>query len=423
MRQRHVLWLLGRRMTTVYVPLQLQTTVIPEVWTHHHHHQQLRTFKPTKSISTLGITGKKKDFDLPPSPPVAPPGSGAGNNNFIPPSSGNDGESDKQRIMRKEFEKKIVVKPATNQDTTEAYKNDALKLKQRIGLFRRRFRLTDEIQDSNGKKIYIPPRKLANGSTLPQIRAGAWLDQARYCRGGGDSIAGSEASRSLLRGKKDLMAFLRYAVHSHQAHTFVLLNHGVPQELLQHNVDLAARMLIDMSASECLFKQQNYAQKHNSPAAESAVRDLSGVRIRDNITGETRALSWPYNNHDWQHDLQLYWAVMNRIATRIGVVVLWKRPREREPDAYRSPESLLSMPPLYWKVEFTRGLHYDPEVLPPSKHPQVHPVIKWEPLQDAADPGQVYIQLQGHSTQTPNNEPMAVSLLFNACFRSHLIIV
>jgi hypothetical protein len=114
---------------------------------------------------------------------------------------------------------------------------------------------------------------------------------------------------------------------------------------------------------------------------------------------------------------------MNRIATRIGVVVLWKRPREREPDAYRSPESLLSMPPLYWKVEFTRGLHYDPEVLPPSKHPQVHPVIKWEPLQDTADPGQVYIQLQGHSTRTPNKEPMPVSLLFSACFRSHPIIV
>ena len=341
---------------------------------------------------------------------------------------------------------------------------------------------------------------------LAQIRAGAWLDPSSYCKGGGTTIAGTEAARKLLRGKKDLIELLGYAVHSHGKQSLVLQSHGIPRQVLQHHVDFAARLLYRLQAQEVAFKQFNEMTKYNSVAAIEAVQSLRQVLVRNFVTGENQAMAWPVHDHpkgvnnnnndddnnndesskqqqapaqQWADDLTLYWTVMNRIATRLGVAVLLKRPglgRDRlelmtsvmspppsslssSSSSQHSSHSMLKTPPYYWKVEFQRGLHFCPEQLPstgrsplppsssqqqqqqPNHDPsaldvpltpppqqqqqQQHlcPVLEFTPLHGVAAPGHCRIRLQG--TGNPGggggaaSEPMPVSLSFDACFRIH----
>lgn len=287
------------------------------------------------------------------------------------------------------------------------------------------------------------------------------------------SIAGTEAARKLLRGKKDLIELLGYAVHSHAKQSLVLQSHGIPRQVLQHHIDYAARLLCRLQAQEVSFKQFNEIAKYNSVAAMDAVQSLRRVLVRSAVTGESHALPWPLdeepveendpNEHSpqqqqqqlWVDDLTLYWTVMNRIATRLGVAVLLKRPglgRDRlelmttaasePPQPHHSSHSMLRTPPYYWKVEFQRKLHFSPEQLPPtgrsatsslrdnmlplessssSSAPPQHlfPVLEFTPLQGVAAPGHCRIRLQGTGHPANGEPPMNVSLSFDACFRIH----
>jgi len=278
---------------------------------------------------------------------------------------------------------------------------------------------------------------------LPQIRAGAWLDPKGYCRGGGKSIAGTEAARKLLRGKKDLIELLGYAVHETAKESIVCTGHGIPPQVLQHHVDFAAQLLVRLQAQNLSFKQFNDYFKHNSVAAIDAVQNIRQVLVRDAVTGENRAIPWPLMEEpkQWVEDLTLYWTVMNRIATRLGVAVLMKRPGightgplgHAEPQYQFSPSttSTLNTPPHYWKVEFQRDWHFAPEQLPggasrshPQQQQQLYPVLEFTPLKGVAAPGHCRIRLQGLASNAPNDKssnnnssPMRVSLSFDACFR------
>lgn len=332
------------------------------------------------------------------------------------------------------------------------------------------------VVDTNNKTIWIPPKPIVSGSTtnsddkssstssndskadeqhyratlskpaapppnkkrqqLAQIRAGAWLDAPSYCKGGGASIAGTEAARKLLRGKKDLIELLGYAVHSGSGkQSLVLQNHGIPRQVLQHHVDYAAQLLLRLQAQEVSFKQFNQVDKYNSVASDYAVKSIRQVLVRDAVTGENQVIPWPLAVEDeeneqerWVQDLALYWTVMNRIATRLGVAVLLKRPgigRERQEQAMLSSQpsnSMLKTPPHYWKVEFHRELHFDPEQLPPAgrskQQPQeLYPVLEFTPLKGVASPGHCRIRLQGVASSSGDDHPLRVSLSFDACFR------
>ena len=346
-------------------------------------------------------------------------------------------------------------------ENKEAGKNKQLKQKQRVGVLKRRFPLQNEIQDTNGKTIWVPPKVVVGSSTssdrlydeknatvqLPQIRAGAWLDPGMYCRGGGKTIAGTEAARKLLRGKKDLIELLGYAVHDQRAScsitstkqsddAFVLQSHGIPPQVLQHHVDFAAHLLLRLQAQEVSFKQFNQSKGHNSVAAVDAVKSIRHVHARDAVTGENQVVPWPFDEERAEHlldDLTLYWTVMNRIATRLGVAVLLKRPGIGRLDDHPLSESselssptnsMLKTPPHHWKVAFQRGLHFAPEQLPPtggrpSSTQQLHPVAEWTPLKGVAAPGHCCIRLQGSSILPGGDQQKAfrVSLSFDACFR------
>jgi hypothetical protein len=406
------------------------------------------TKESTSKLTTAVITSKKKDNVS--SPPAHQRGTGS---QPTPPPR----EENRTRLVGKDatttaksndnnsprdVPRRIVVKVAQSENT-----NEKLKQKQRVGVLKRRFPLEHEITDSGGKIIWEPPRTVVERNQIvatqfPQIRATAWLDPAMYCRGGGKSIAGTDAARKLLRGKKDLMELLGYAVHNskfasskQKQQSFVLQGHGVPPQMLQHHVDFAASLLTRLSAAEVSFKQFNVSQHHNSAGASEAVRDIRWTHVRDCETGENRAVPWPLEDGvHWEDDLQLYWTVMNRIATRLGLAVLLKRPRDLPPyyennqrnssTEDRMPmapsNSLLKTPPHHWKVEFSREWHFAPEQLPPvnTRRSQLYPILEWAPLDGVAAPGHVCIRLQGTSS-IDDMESLAVSLSFDACFRTN----
>jgi hypothetical protein len=362
---------------------------------------------------------------------------------FITPPKATSGSVEGKRP---DEERRIVVKRSV--DSSSNLPRDPLELQQRVGLINRRFPLEHEITDSGGKTIWIPAKHVLLNDQIvatqfPQIHAAAWLDPATYCRGGGQSIAGTVAARQLLRGKKDLMEVLGHAVYSgaaSKAHrkSIVLLGHGLPPQILQHHIDSAAALLERLQASEVSFKQFNVAQHHNSLASTEAVREIRWSHVRDAATGENRVVPWPIDASEpnpWQDDLQLYWTVMNRIATRLGLAVLLKRPQvlapvnpetltNRRPRAdYSLPgiptNSMLHTPPHHWKVKFSREFHFLPQTLPPSNRfagGLLLPVLEWTPLEGVAAPGHVCIRLQGEASGA-----VPISLCFDAGFRTHVI--
>jgi hypothetical protein len=444
---------------------------IAQRWIGRFHHKDEGCFCPSiqrqsvdfvstkdlsgKLVSSTWTTSKRKDNH---DPPDKRPESSNGELNsptkeaetrFVaPPLKSAPGLIDPKR---RDEARRIVVKRSTDSTSgNSSLPSDPLELRQRVGLINRRFPLEHEITDSGGKTIWIPAKNvLLNdqivATQIPQIQAAAWLDPATYCRGGGQSIAGTVAARQLLRGKKDLMEVLGHAVYSGSSSktnrkSIVLLGHGLPPQILQHHINSAAALLDRLQASEISFKQFNVAQHHNSLASTEAVREIRWSHVRDAATGENRVVPWPIDPTEpnpWQDDLQLYWTVMNRIATRLGLAILLKRPQvlaPMNPDTLTSrrprsdyslpgipTNSMLHTPPHHWKVKFSRELHFLPQSLPPSNRfagGLIHPVLEWTPLEGVAAPGLVCIRLQGESSGSPT---MPISLCFDAGFRTHVI--
>ena len=405
----------------------------------------------TKSISTTIIASKKNDIpsekslsftrDLDRQSDIVP-----STKEVIRLTKSNPSKSEETKLleMKRSFEARrlIVKRSAMNDLETTAIIKSPLDLRQRIGIVNRRFSLEHEITDSGGKTVWIPVQTIVNtdrlaGTKLPQINASAWLDPSTYCRGGGKTIAGTVAARQLLHGKKNLMEVLGHAVYSStsklvQRHrSIILCGHGVPPQLLQHHIDSADKLLLHLNASEVSFKQFNVSQSDSVTAMTDAVRDIRWGHVRNMETGENRVIPWPIDNvSDWEYDLQLYWTVMNRIATRLGLPVLLKQPQAtvlpkpetstRRPRAdYNAPvllnNSMLNVPPHHWRVKFSRDLHFSTDQFPTSRS-HLYPVIEWTPLEGVATPGHVCIRLQGQSTNGNGDTP--ISLSFDASFRS-----
>ena len=414
--------------------------------------QSIRSFSKDSSnkssISTAVITSKKNDppSDKTPLGPTKPD-----------PSISPDTTTTLHELKRFNETKRLVVKRTTavdDIDTSEIIKKP-FDFRQRIGIVNRRFPLDHEITDSGGKTIWIPVKTMVNSNhnhnsnnnsndrsgeiKLPQINASAWLDPSAYCRGGGKTIAGTVAARQLLHGKKDLMEVLGHAVYSStsklvQRHrSIILCGHGVPPQLLQHHIDAADKLLLHLNASEVSFKQFNVSQSDNVTAMDDAVRDLRWGHVRDAETGENRVITWPISDSmDWGYDLQLYWTVMNRIATRLGLPVLLQQPQATisKPEVstrrlraeYNIPallhSSMLHVPPHHWRVKFSRDWHFSPHQFPTARS-HIYPVVEWTPLEGVATPGHVCIRLQG--LVSTSNDPIPISLCFDASFRSNSV--
>ena len=196
----------------------------------------------------------------------------------------------------------IIVKRGdlTNPSTTTA------PAQPMVGKLKPRFPLERQIRDSQGKTIWIPASKMLE---YPIVRANALLDSSTYVRSGGDSIAGTEAARRLLHGKKDLIVLLRYV----QRPT-LLQGHGIPSQLLDHLLESALALLNSTNAANILRWEQTNDGRHDNEQilAEWCVENLKQIQVDGNIA--TMSELYFESAEDL---LLLYWTVMDRIVKRL----------------------------------------------------------------------------------------------------------
>eukprot|EP00934_Nitzschia_sp_Nitz4_P007337 Nitzschia sp. Nitz4//scaffold10_size219509//132095//133330//NITZ4_001438-RA/size219509-snap-gene-0.399-mRNA-1//-1//CDS//3329532950//7327//frame0 len=281
--------------------------------------------------------------------------------------------------------------------------------------------------------FYFPGRPLNSAGTgdstdgsfrphvLPTIDAAALLDPLHYCKksvrqtpGDNHGINGTDAARRLLRGKKEFIL----AARSLQRQPAILQGHGVPSLLFQHCIDMADALLLQFTpnAVECTFHNYNLPD-----ATATVLPEILRIRSRD---ATNRVSPWPPEGsliEEWDYHLELYLTVMERIASHLGQVLL--KPchlaEEDDDDFTSSPFLFPHATPPRWNVDILRGsyfnLHSQKEgIIPPM------PIVEFS--EDSKHPGHILIRIQGVSQ--PNGEfgdfrsPQAVTLTFDACFRS-----
>lgn len=229
---------------------------------------------------------------------------------------------------------------------------------------------------------------------LPILRASALLDTREYCiqsANASTSKSGTDAAKRLLRGKRDIVQFLR----RHQSsQAFCLQGHGIPVQLLQDHIDMADALL-SSDASTLSFRQTS---------TKIQVRFKEGT----------------YGSRTWQasealtFSMQLYLTAMDRLAASLGIV--FDRPSVDDPtefeDEYENAfqeASLSSQVAQSWNVQLLRGFSSD--ALPV---PHVAPVVEF------SGPQQLGIRLQGYPTQDGSlrrKKRQAVTLSYEADFR------
>jgi hypothetical protein len=108
---------------------------------------------------------------------------------------------------------------------------------------------------------------------------------------------------------------------------------------------------------------------------------------------------------------------MNRLATHLAQVLI---------DEHRQVS--------HWNVEFLRNLSFVPQLLPADTGEPVSPIVEWVARTGISAPGRVIITLQGFANPHHRNfqhkdsdqptrqrqrglPPVAVTLVFDACFR------
>ena len=363
------------------------------------------------------------------------------------------------------------------------------------------------IKTKDGDSVHI---------ALPNLNASSLLDPAKYCRysanpsqagsaamthGVSRSISGTDAARRLLRGKKEFVDTVRsqlvldqpvsskqrqssssHAGNKHKqrkSHAAILVDHGIPPQLLQHCIDMTDALLNHYgNASECSF--HNYYQqrasfqynKHTPSTGSTAPRvplpQVLRVRSRNSTN---RCTVWPPsssledgNNEsaaEWNHNMSLYLTVMERLASKLHIVL--KRTKHREesssshqhlpgPDAKDeeddSEEDVTASPLLFgnsssphWNVDMLRESYYDVrhnhnEGKSSSTNPS-DPllIVEWEQaLPSSPIIGHVLLRLQGQaSKQNPllnssntsssprKSASQQVTMVFDSCFRQEII--
>ena len=264
---------------------------------------------------------------------------------------------------------------------------------------------------------------------LNSIDASALLDPRKYCRSSSKStlthnvsrsIDGTAAARRVLRGKKDFFVAARKLINNPSP--VLLTGHTVPDQLLQHCIDMGDEILkfYGPDACECSFynyhndidDQNNYYYQQQQQQQRGGSNNSQGrkpvslplhVKVRQR-GGNNKCLQPPsvynsqiYTNNDidWDHHLELYLTVMENFTNQLGKIfekdyssstttttknndkagddrnnISNKSASSKPPpiDEYHEDDdddftssSLLyqTSPPPKWNVEILRGPHYD----------------------------------------------------------------
>ena len=271
---------------------------------------------------------------------------------------------------------RLIVRPRI-QKITDGFGQTMLSLPSRIA--------QQPLKDVSNNSQPSTPSAL---SLLPSLHASAILDCQQYCKRSANaapSKSGTEASRRLLRGKKQFLTLVRKLV-SRQAMTttinnntpqsYRLVDHGVPNQLLQDHVDLASVLLLAESASDnglskghgtrsshCSIQfmsnmDNNQTAKHmtNPPVRnEPHPVDCMQVRRRHGRTKSTTTSTQTVAVPDMYQDrLQLYLTVMHRIARKLGSVIVHPAVDESE-TAAATNDCAYPCAPKAWSAVFGFG--------------------------------------------------------------------
>jgi len=211
------------------------------------------------------------------------------------------------------------------------------------------------------KRLLIAQHKICKWiwNQIGEDQDGDYLSDFEY-----DSDAGLDAGLDRDRdGVEDAEGGHNVHVQEYNQLGFMLVGHGVPYLLFQDHVDCAWDMLNggsngnggsssssvdDGEVVECSFS--NDTGKLNF--------DWIKVRKRDNTIAK-----YPMPKMIENQSEQLYLAVMNRISTTLGTILLTQPPPNSpnvNTDKYWKKD--ISSPMSHWRVTFKRGFVYPPSV-------------------------------------------------------------
>jgi hypothetical protein len=327
----------------------------------------------------------------------------------------------------------------------------------------------DPIEGSQGD--YTSQTVTTTAPILNSIDASALLDPRKYCRSSSRSththnvsrsIDGTAAARRILRGKKDFFVAARKLINNPSP--VLLTGHAVPDQLLQHCVDMGDELLkfYGPDACECSFYNyhndidQNTSNKYrqqqrgNNSGGRKPISLPLHVKVRQR-GGNNKCLQPPsvynsqiYTNNDidWDHHLELYLTVMENFTNPLGKIfekdystttssiasskktdgnssisgVSASKPppideyHDEDDDDFISSSLLYqTSPPPKWNVEILRGPHYDLGTVQPGgqdgDNDEEYDAVPPHPLiefkrRPSTNPGQVLVRLQG--TPKPN---------------------
>ena len=137
--------------------------------------------------------------------------------------------------------------------------------------------------------------------------------------GGGKCVAGEHDKTAVEKNKR-------------VRNLYVLVGHGVPNSLLEHFISSGRKWLQcpSLSSTDDAYtinkepSSEATSLQHTSSAIQLSLCNISNSTLMDpnkilktSANGTTASINWPL---DWEHDLELFMVVMNRIGSRLSSV-------------------------------------------------------------------------------------------------------
>lgn len=223
---------------------------------------------------------------------------------------------------------------------------------------------------------------------LPQLHASAVLDPKHFCRisaAPNATISGSDATQRLIRGKRHFFKTIRNErndkANQDVRKMYLLRDHGVPNQLLQHHLRIADSWLCQQGDAYELSVKNIFDEIHY---------DSMLIRTED---GSSCVKVWP---EEWKDDMELYFTVMNRITTSLSNIL-----------SENEGHSQLRL--KQWKAYARRDVVLPPQLL--SEGTEVTPVVEFDNLKGSA--GTISIRLQNNLAV---NGERPISIVFVSTF-------
>lgn len=255
---------------------------------------------------------------------------------------------------------------------------------------------------------------------------------AQYCKN--SSKNGTLAAQRLVDGRRVFEEMMAKELLVHQNHEqvckqnenenkrkiYALVGHGVPDSLLEHIISTGRTWLrchndvVSTADNDALIAKPTSVQsKQNSSAVHLSLRNIPNSTMFDrdmvlktNACGSTSLIQWP---NAWDHDLELFMVVMNRIGSRLSSVVL-RSDSNFETNTYAEGSIVVPSDLEKWNVSIRKG-----EVLPLQLLPQYNALIltvEW--LYNSYDCWTLVVRLQDRGLNTSKTNPL--SLVFEGVY-------